>query len=364
MASGIMQFRGLLPCFRHVGREFRITLHHAQHVAIGHVQHAAHVPSDRGEGFAVHGQSIRVRFHVVQRAYESPVVGECGQSVDDVDPLAVRMFFQQVGCAVVVYGKYLIVVLAPVLHEQQRAAVLLPYHARHVLVGFAVPFDFVECDDGVTALIVEVESQQVEVYVGVGGQCARVAASGCWIAWVGGVADVPHRFGCGVEGFDDDLARIRPPPEAVVSVHFLSGYEFGESDFPGVGDFVRAGLRTLVVRFGRIGQYGIVVVIVIVRFDAGGQQGDVAVGFAVVGILPFADAYQLQSFAGGVEHVLAVWADAWVEHGCGAGFDAQTPGAQFAHRGFAVARIVCAIRATYIAQFSQEQAAVQREHHA
>ena len=352
-----MQLGRVLPCLRHVGCEFGIALHHAQHVVVGHVQYGSYVPADRGEGLAVHGQAIGVRLHIVQRADESSVAGECGETVDDVDPLVVRMAFQHVGRTVFVHGEHLVAVLTPVLHEQQRAMAVLPDHSRHVFVCFVVPFDLVEGGDGVTTLVVEVEVQQVEVHVGVGGQRARVAAAGCGVARVGRIADVPHRFGRGVEGFDDDAVRIGAPPEAVVPVHFLAGHEFGETDLPGVGDLVRAAGCDIVesiagfgVRFGRIGHF-----VVIVRFDAGGQQRGVAVGLSGFGVVPRLDAHQLQTLPRGVQHVFAVRADARVQYGGRAGLGVQFSSAQFTHRGVpAFAHLI---------QFGQEQTSVQGEHH-
>ncbi len=351
-----------------VGRqEFRRALHHAQHVVVGHVEHGAHLQSGRRERLAVHGQAVGVRVHVVHRAYQAPVRRVCRDAVDQVEPLAVvvllkhadragtlafRVFRHREGegldlIAVVVgecvfrrdgrhhrfadmHGEHLVVLLQTVLHLNDRLMAVRPADRGEVFVGFAVPPHFVGDAAVVAAVGVESEFEQRQPHVGVGGQRLRVAASLRRIRRIRRIGDVPGLLIGGIEGFEQHVFGVGRPPEAFVAVHFLARGEFGQSD-----------LHRAVGRCG-----------IVIPAAHAIHRGD---GFlrVLAGCRPVGDVDEIEAFAGRVQHVASVRADARVEHRtvfgrrCVQGLGDQLPGAR-----------------AVLTDFGQEQLSVDGKHHA
>ena len=164
------------PCVRNVGglRIIGCTLHDGKHVGVADVQNRAHLPADRGERLAVDSETVGVRIHVVKRAYQAPIRGECRRSGDQIEPLGVRVFFEHGGGAVVLDLEHLVMVLQPVLHEQQRTMPCRPPHDGEILVRLAVPCDA----PGVHAAVLAVP---VEFKVNQGEEDVRVAGQSLWI---------------------------------------------------------------------------------------------------------------------------------------------------------------------------------------
>ena len=117
-------------------------------------------------------------------------------------------------------------------------------------------------------------------------------------------------MGC-VEGFEEHILGIGRPPEAVVTVHFLTCGEFGETDFPfACLRFGRVALRVILRAVLRIGN----VVSVVLR--NGRDDGHrIARVFACVRRVRYVrkiDVHQIR--AGRIHDVSSVGADARVQH--------------------------------------------------
>ena len=229
------------PGARHLGRDLGRTLHHGQHVVVGHVEHRAHVPPGRRERAAVHRQTVGVRGHVVERAHQPAIWRVGGRAVNQVDPLVVRMLLehargtQRGPIRRDRHLEHLVAGLAAVLHQHQRIVAAPPMHGGHILIRLAIPIHIgVAGDARVPVVLIERQRDHGQVHVGVAGQRARVTAAVRTLLGVGRIADIPGRLVGGVEGLEQHVLRIRGPPEAVVPVHLLAGHELGQTDFPRV----------------------------------------------------------------------------------------------------------------------------------
>ena len=318
------------------GQQFRRALHHAQHVVVGHVEHLAHLQSGRSERSAVHGETVRVGVHVVHRADQAAVRRVCGGACDQVEPTVVMVFLKHargagllagsvfgngdgeglhfvavlVGEAVFrrahgddrvahTHGEHLVVLLEPVLHEQQRLMTGRPADGRKIFVRFTVPFHVVRDAAVVAAVRVEAEFQQGEMHVGIRRHRLRIATSLRGFRRVGGIGDVPGPLVGGVEGFEQHVFGVGRPPEAVVAVHFLASGEFGEADLPFAG---RGAIRS-VRRFVGCS------VSCFVGLRNGSHHGH---RVAVIRVFSKVDIHQIR--AGRVHDVPSVGADARIEH--------------------------------------------------
>ena len=117
-------------------------------------------------------------------------------------------------------------------------------------------------------------------------------------------------MGC-VEGFEEHILGIRRPPEAVVTVHFLTCGEFGETDFPfACLRFGRVALRVIFRAVLRIGN----VVSVVLRNgrDDGHRIARVFGCVRRVRHVRKIDVHQIR--AGRIHDVSSVGADARVQH--------------------------------------------------
>ena len=318
------------------GQQFRRALHHAQHVVVGHVEHFAHLQALGCEWRAVHGQTVRVGVHVVHRAHETAVRRVCGGAGDQVKPAVVAMFLKHARGAgffagsvfgdgdgeglhfvAVLVGEtvfrrahsrnrvahahceHLVVLLEPVLHEQQRLMARRPADGREIFVRFTVPFHAVRDAAVIAAVRIVTEFQQGEVHVGIRRHRLRIAASLRGFRRVGRVGDVPSPLMGGIEGFEQHVFGVGRPPEAVVAVHFLARGEFGEADLPFAGRGAIRSVRRFVGWFVNCS----------VDLRDGSHHGH---RVAVVRVFSKIDVHQIR--AGRVHDVPSVGADARIEH--------------------------------------------------
>ena len=252
-----------------VRQQFGGALYHTEHVVVGHVEHFAHLQSGWGEWYAIRGEAVRVGIHVVHRADQASVRRECGRAVDQVEPVGVAVFFEHaraaraftfgifgdgdgegfdliafiVGESVFrishggnrfahVDGEHLIVLLASVLHKDDRLMPARPADCGQVFVGFMVPLHLIGDCPVAAVVAVEAEFQQGQSHVGISGQCLRIAVGSCRIRRVSRVRKMPDWFRGFVVGFEQHIFGIGRPPEAVVAVHFLACCEFRQADLP------------------------------------------------------------------------------------------------------------------------------------
>ena len=149
------------------------------------------------------------------------------------------------------------------------------------------------------------------MHVGVGRHRLRIAAGLRGFRRIGRVGDVPGLLvGC-VEGFEEHILGIGRPPEAVVTVHFLTCGEFGETDFPfACLRFGRVALRVIFRAVLRIGN----VVSVVLRNgrDDGHRIARVFACVRRVRHVRKIDVHQIR--AGRIHDMSSVGADARVQH--------------------------------------------------
>ena len=124
------------------------------------------------------------------------------------------------------------------------------------------------------------------------------------------------------------MLRIRRPPETVIAIHLFAGHKLGQTNLPGVVSWVAVlVLHTYAVDGGdTVGER--LVAVLLIAVQALTQRGFLGICLyfnAVVQLTfghferfalsrPIANVDQHQVGAGGVQHMLAVWGDARVEH--------------------------------------------------
>ena len=97
--GGAVVIAGLGPCGRHLGGDLRRALHYSQHVGISHIEHSAHIPAGGRERPAIHGQTVGIGVHVVQRAHQTAICRVGGRALNQIDPLLIRMLLKYAGGA-------------------------------------------------------------------------------------------------------------------------------------------------------------------------------------------------------------------------------------------------------------------------
>ena len=372
-AAGVMAIGVASPRAQSVGRlvsvQFRGALHDRQHVLIGDVEHLSHLPAGGRERAAVHRQPVGVGVHVVERADQASVRCEDRRALDDVEPLVVGMLLQhgrgadrrraRRGLGAEMHREHLVTRLSAVLHQQQWLMAGGPVHRGDIFIVLAVPGDLLDAQSRILVVPVVRELRQRQAHIGVAGERTRVSTAGGRRLRVRRVADVPHRLRCRVERLEDDVTGVRPPPEAVVTVHLLAGDEFGQTDLPRVlvGVIVRihAPQRAELVGGGVVGGARLLVAAAV----AVRVRRRLAVAVVVGGIIMTTvrrplrrDVDQHQMFAGRVRHMPAVRRYARIKHrrgtlSCGDAIRRQHTGATAAVFG----------------DLGQEQLTVDREDH-